>query len=80
MEKYADVLDLAQAHTEREVQLRVAAIQGCANSGYGSEYCIDCGALIPETRRRHVPNAKRCAVCQAAEERSHALPLRRCAA
>ena len=80
MEKFADVLDLAQAHTEREIQLRIAAILASANSGGGSEFCLDCGDLIAETRRRHVPNAKRCAVCQEAEERRRTPPLRRCAA
>jgi phage/conjugal plasmid C-4 type zinc finger TraR family protein len=80
MEKFADVLDLAQAHTEREIQLRIAAILASANSGGGSEFCVDCGEIIPETRRQHVPNAKRCAVCQEAEERSRTPPLRRCAA
>lgn len=80
MEKYADVLDLAQAHTEREIQLRIAAIQGYSSGGTGSIICIDCGEPIPESRRLHVPNAKRCAACQEAEERSHLLPPRRCAA
>ena len=80
MEKYADVLDLAQAHTEREIQLRIATIQGYTNSGYGREFCVDCGEPISDIRRQHVPNAKRCAICQEAEERSRTLPLRRCAA
>lgn len=80
MEKFADVLDLAQAHTEREIQLRIAAILDDANRGYGRDFCVDCGDPIPEIRRWHVPNAKRCATCQAAEERSRALPARRCAA
>lgn len=80
MEKFADVLDLAQAHTEREIQMRIAAILGCTNSGYGSEFCVDCGEPIPEIRRQHVPNAKRCAGCQEAEEHSRTPPIRRCAA
>ncbi len=79
MEKYADLLDLAQAHTEREIQLRIAAIQHHANSGPGSDFCITCGEPIQESRRRHVPNAKRCAICQEAEERSRN-PVRRSAA
>ncbi|MBK1723165.1 TraR/DksA C4-type zinc finger protein [Thiocystis violacea] len=79
MEKFADELDMAQAHTEREIQLRIDAIQRHANLGFGRRFCIDCGEIIPESRRRHVPNAKRCAGCQEAMERSHA-PVRRSAA
>ncbi len=80
MEKFADVLDLAQAHTEREIQLRIAAIQHRANTGFGCEFCVDCGEPIPPTRRQHIPNAKRCAICQETEERSHASVRRCCAA
>ncbi|EXJ16779.1 TraR/DksA C4-type zinc finger protein [Imhoffiella purpurea] len=79
MEKFADVLDMAQAHTEREVQLRIDAIQRHANDGFGREYCILCGEPIPESRRRHVPNALRCASCQEMVER-HQTPVRRSAA
>lgn len=80
MEKYADVLDLAQAHTERETQLRIAAIQRHADSGDGRQSCLDCGEPIPASRHRHVPNANRCAICQTAEERRRTPPARRCAA
>ena len=79
MEKYADDLDMAQAHTEREIQLRIAAIQQHANAGSGCHFCVECGAPIPEPRRRHVPNAKRCAACQQALEQRHN-PVRRSAA
>ena len=79
METFADVLDLAQAHTEREIQMRIAALLRHAHGGAGSAFCIDCGESIPASRRRHVPNAKRCACCQEAEERRHA-PVRRSAA
>lgn len=79
MERYADELDMAQAHTEREIQLRIDAIQRHANAGLGRRFCIDCGGTIPESRRRHVPNAKRCADCQEEMERSGS-PVRRSAA
>ncbi|WP_240905719.1 TraR/DksA C4-type zinc finger protein [Thiorhodococcus mannitoliphagus] len=59
--------------------MRVDAIQRHANLGLGRAYCLDCGALIPESRRRHVPNAKRCAHCQDRLERDRS-PVRRCAA
>jgi len=35
----------------------------------GSEYCIDCGILIPEGRRIAVPGCRRCIGCQIAYER-----------
>lgn len=72
MEKFADVLDRAQAHMERETELRIAAIQRYSRAGHGRELCIDCGDQIPLNRRKHVPNARRCAACQAAEESKHA--------
>jgi phage/conjugal plasmid C-4 type zinc finger TraR family protein len=78
MEKYADVLDLAQAHTEREIELRIAAIQRWVGRGQACEICIDCGSPIPEARRRHVPGAERCATCQVEAERSRRpIPPRR---
>ena len=79
MEKFADVLDLAQAHTDRETPLRIAAIQRHTHGGLGRDFCMDCGAPIPLSRRQHVPNASRCAACQEAEERRRA-PVRRSAA
>ena len=79
MEKFADELDMAQAHTEREIQMRIDAIQHHANTGIGRVLCIDCGNMIPESRRKHVPNAKRCSACQEALEQSQA-PVRRSAA
>lgn len=69
MERYADLLDLAQAHVEREMAIRIAAIQLRARQGQGRDDCIDCGAQIPEARRRQVPNATRCAPCQNQTER-----------
>jgi RNA polymerase-binding transcription factor DksA len=64
MERYADVLDLAQAHAEHEVATRIAAIQLRTRQGEGRDDCLDCGVRIPEARRHHVPNALRCAPCQ----------------
>ena len=62
-----------------EVQVNRGALLRHAHGGAGSAFCIDCGEPIPASRRRHVPNAKRCAGCQEAEERRHA-PVRRSAA
>ena len=32
--------------------------------GEGSEYCVECGELIPEARRRALPGARTCIICQ----------------
>jgi phage/conjugal plasmid C-4 type zinc finger TraR family protein len=42
-----------------------AARARMAAAGEGSEYCIECGELIPEARRRALPGARTCVQCQA---------------
>jgi len=69
MERYADELDLAQVHVERETAARITAIQVQTRQGQGRDDCIDCGARIPDARRRQIPNATRCAPCQDQAER-----------
>jgi phage/conjugal plasmid C-4 type zinc finger TraR family protein len=71
MEKYADVLDLAQVHMECETQLRISAIRKRSLIGYGRSTCLECGLPIPEARRTRVPNAQRCAPCE--QDREHNL-------
>jgi phage/conjugal plasmid C-4 type zinc finger TraR family protein len=68
MEKYADVLDLAQAHMECETQLRISAIRKRCLTGKGRRTCLECGTSIPEARRTRVPNAQRCAPCEQEHE------------
>lgn len=69
MERFADELDQAQAHIEHETEMRISSIQARLRDGPGSPQCVDCGAPIPEQRRRLVPNATRCIDCQAGYER-----------
>ncbi len=33
-------------------------------AGEGSEYCEDCGELIPERRREALPGTRTCVACQ----------------
>ena len=33
-------------------------------AGEGSEFCEDCGGLIPERRRAALPGARTCVTCQ----------------
>jgi len=38
-------------------------------SGEGETHCLECGNEIPEARRRAVPGARTCVVCQSARDR-----------
>lgn len=40
-----------------------------ALQGDGSDECEDCGSVIPEARRKAMPNARRCVFCQQVFER-----------
>jgi phage/conjugal plasmid C-4 type zinc finger TraR family protein len=42
-----------------------AARARLAAAGEGSEYCVECGELIPEARRHALPGARTCVQCQA---------------
>jgi phage/conjugal plasmid C-4 type zinc finger TraR family protein len=68
MDRFADVIDLAQAHIEREMELRIERIRRSTQTGGGTAYCVDCGGEIPPRRRDRVPNAHRCVPCQASLE------------
>jgi phage/conjugal plasmid C-4 type zinc finger TraR family protein len=69
MERFADVLDMAQAHIEQETALEIERIRKGTIAGTGSTHCVDCGSEIPDARRRHIPNAVRCVPCQDLSER-----------
>ncbi len=64
MERSADILDMAQAHVEQEVALRVEQIRRSTQTRLGRAHCLNCGDLIPPARRQHVPGAVRCVACQ----------------
>jgi phage/conjugal plasmid C-4 type zinc finger TraR family protein len=64
MERFADLVDMAQAHVEQETSMRIERIRQEAQKGIGRPNCIDCGTAIPADRRRHVPSAVRCVPCQ----------------
>jgi len=69
VERFADELDLAQFRIDQVTELAIAAIRKHAGLAVGRESCRDCGDVIPAKRLRYVPNATRCAPCQALEER-----------
>lgn len=60
-------VERAEDFERQQTEARVAAIRA-ANQGYGTDVCIACGDEITEDRKRAVPNATRCADCQADAE------------
>lgn len=64
----ADLLDRAQ---QIEEQHRAAALarHHARPVGTGTADCVDCGATIPDARRRALPEADRCVGCQTVAER-----------
>ncbi|HEY1607321.1 MAG TPA: DksA/TraR family C4-type zinc finger protein [Allosphingosinicella sp.] len=51
----------------------VAAARARMTAGEGSEYCVECGELIPEARRRALPGARTCVDCQSARDKRPAV-------
>jgi len=39
-------------------------------AGEGSEYCEDCGDLIPERRREALPGTRTCVACQTERDKA----------
>ena len=64
MERFADELDLAQVLIDDQIELAVLKIRESACLGSGRKECLDCGEEISLSRLQHVPNAKRCPICQ----------------
>ena len=69
VERFADEVDLAQRHIDYATECAVANILHRAREGRGRRQCVDCGEVIAEARRQHVPNATRCVACQERHER-----------
>jgi phage/conjugal plasmid C-4 type zinc finger TraR family protein len=62
-------LDLADRLAEREREAGVARVQAAMRAGSGGRFICDCGAEIPEARRRAVPNTDTCFDCATFLER-----------
>jgi phage/conjugal plasmid C-4 type zinc finger TraR family protein len=41
-------------------------------AGEGSSHCDECGVKIPDARRKAVPGARLCVICQGAEDEHQA--------
>lgn len=67
----ADEIDRAQQRDEyfRDLAIEEHYRRGIRNAGrLGVGECVDCGADIPEARRKAVPGCTRCVTCQEALE------------
>lgn len=71
----ADILDQADMHAEFFLKQALAQ-HAKATRQEASDECIDCGVGIPAERRRVVPNACRCIVCQEDYERDNRRGIR----
>ncbi|MCG6870433.1 MAG: molecular chaperone DnaK [Gammaproteobacteria bacterium] len=70
MERFADSIDMAQAHVEVETEGRIRQIRNKVKNGSGSDCCIDRGGEIPTDRRKYLPGAVRDVPCQNLRESS----------
>ena len=62
-----DEVDRAQQYQAMEIENALAARRKFA--GTSAMFCTDCGAEIPEPRRKAVPGCVLCRDCQAEMER-----------
>lgn len=75
MEQLADLLDVATARTEAEIQSRLAqqrqsmlSTEDPDEDDQGNRYCLDCAEIIPPARVQAVA-AVRCVHCAGLRER-----------
>jgi phage/conjugal plasmid C-4 type zinc finger TraR family protein len=68
-----------QDQIDATVEDALIAVRGRLAAGEGRTECEDCGASIPEARRRAVPGVRRCVRCQEADdaEQERATPYNR---
>ncbi|WP_103094850.1 DksA/TraR family C4-type zinc finger protein [Novosphingobium guangzhouense] len=62
-----------QDQIEDSLNDAVSAARARLPKGHGSAQCEECGEAIPEARRRAMPGARTCVVCQSARDK---LPAR----
>lgn len=58
-----------QDQIEDSVKDALASARARMPSGEGLTECEDCGAQIPEARRKALPGARRCVACQSARDK-----------
>ena len=57
-----------QEQIDASVEDAVERARRALPRGEGLAHCEECGAAIPEARRRAVPGVRRCVACQAAQD------------
>ncbi|WP_085025578.1 TraR/DksA C4-type zinc finger protein [Ensifer aridi] len=67
--------ELSEQRVEQEKETAIAAARS-ALSGLGKDECEDCGKPIGEARRRAMPSATRCVICQTIHEREQRKVIR----
>lgn len=58
-----------QDQIEDSLKDAVSAARAAMPKGEGLEECEECGEPIPEARRRALPGARTCIVCQSARDK-----------
>ncbi|MGH8126282.1 MAG: DksA/TraR family C4-type zinc finger protein, partial [Rhodanobacteraceae bacterium] len=61
--------DAVQEQIDATVADAVARVRSKRQSGPGLTHCAECGAPIPEARRRAVPGVRLCVQCQTDHDR-----------
>jgi len=61
-----------QEQIDSTIEDAIARARSQMPSGESLEYCEECGALIPEARRKAVPGVHLCVNCQAAHDKAQA--------
>jgi len=58
-----------QDQIDATVKDGVSRAQSRLATGPGLEHCAECGASIPEARRKAIPGVRLCVACQEADDR-----------
>ena len=58
-----------QDQIEDSIKDQLAGARARMPAGSGSEFCDDCGAVIPAGRRAALPGARTCVPCQMARDK-----------
>lgn len=56
--------DAVQEQIDSTIGDAIAKVREQLNNGESESYCLECGELIPEARRRALKGVKYCLVCQ----------------
>ncbi|MCW4453681.1 DksA/TraR family C4-type zinc finger protein [Flavobacterium sp. MXW15] len=64
--------DAVQEQIDATVEDAIKRARSKLPSGPGLEHCEECGAPIPEARRKAIPGVRLCVACQEAQDREQA--------